>query len=97
MAGTVAGTCAVSRIRGLRAGGDAPSVGAGRPPGVRVPLGVVAEAASAADPKDGGITRTPGNAGVRSAAMFMAYANGDWKYTSDVQMSVCGQRTLVSC
>ena len=49
------------------------------------PHGVAEEAASAADPKDGGITGIPGNApevaGVRSAAMFMAYANGDWQYT----------------
>ena len=65
----------------MRAGDDAPSVGDGREPtGVRDPPGV-AEAASAADPKDEGITGTPGNARVRSAAMFMAYANGDWQYS----------------
>ena len=85
MVGATVGTGAVSRTRGRRAGGDAPRVGAGRPPGVRAPGGVVPIAASAADPKDGGITGTPGNApevaGVRSAAMFMAYANGDWQYT----------------
>ena len=75
MAGAVGGTCAVWRTRGLRADGDAPNVGAGR----EAP-GVADEAARAADPKDGGITGTPGNAGVRSAAMFMAYANGDWQY-----------------
>ena len=81
MAGAVGETCAVSRTRGLRAGGDAPTVGAGRPPGVRASLGVVAIAASAADQKDGGITGDPGNAfGLHSAAMFMAYANGYWQY-----------------
>ena len=65
----------------MRARGDAPSVGDRRkPPGVRDPPGV-AEAASAADPKDGGIAGTPGNARLRSAAMFMAYANGDWQYS----------------
>ena len=73
MAGAVGGTCAVGRSRGLRAGGDAPSVGDGREP-----PGVAEEAASAADPKDGG---TPGNAGLHSAAMFMAYANHDWQYS----------------
>ena len=82
MTGAGLGTCAVSRTQGRRAGGDALSVGAGRPPGVRAPVGVVPIAASAADPKDEGITGTPRNAfGLRSAAMFMAYANGDWQYT----------------
>ena len=76
MAGAVCGTCAVWRTCDLRAGGDTPSVGAGR----EAP-GVADEAARAADPKDGGITGTRGNAGVRFAAMFMAYAFSDWQYT----------------
>ena len=81
MGGTTFETGGVSRRRGRRAGGDGPRVGAGRPPGVRAPVGVVPTAASAADPKDGGITGTPGNAGLRSAALFMAYVIGDQQYT----------------
>ena len=73
----VAGTGAVSRVRGRRGGGESP-VGSRRRTG-ETPMG-----ASAPDPKERGIAGTPGNgpevAGLRSAAMIMAYINGDWQY-----------------
>ena len=86
---TATGTGAVSRVRGRRGGGDSP-VGSRRLTG-EVPMG-----ASAPDPKEWGIAGTPGNgpevAGLRSAAMIMAYINGDWQYVCRVlgsSVSVC--------
>ena len=56
--------------------------------------------ASAPDPKDEGITGTPGNvpevAGERSAAMIMAYINGDWQYVYCVLGSKCERQRALS-
>ena len=78
----------MSRTRGLRAGGDAPSVGAGRPPGVVAPWAGGAKAP--ANPKDWG---TFGNAPL---AMFDMYPTDGEDVDGWSMTRVCVESTLVS-